>query len=130
MGRKKDEQKAINTKSNCSYFSFICGYYSYYKWKVRNKNYYKAIGSDYINCMLEHFHNLQTISVDVVDNQINKVTFPTQPTLQNLETTVPHPLASPSIIAQQVPWGKVFFNKICQIRLYKSVSVILYHCQF
>lgn len=37
--------------------------------------YYKAIGSDYINCMLEHFHNLQTISVDVVDNQINKVTF-------------------------------------------------------
>ena len=37
--------------------------------------YYKAIGSDYINCMLEHFHNLQTISVDVVDNQINKVSF-------------------------------------------------------
>ena len=37
--------------------------------------YYKAIGSDYINCLLEHFHNLQTISYDPVDNQINKVTF-------------------------------------------------------
>lgn len=37
--------------------------------------YYKAIGSDYINCMLEHFHNLQTISVDPIDNQINKISF-------------------------------------------------------
>ena len=37
--------------------------------------YYKAIGSDYINCMLEHFHNLQTVSFDMIDNQINKVSF-------------------------------------------------------
>lgn len=37
--------------------------------------YYKVIGSDYINCMLEHFHNLQTVSYDPVDNQINKASF-------------------------------------------------------